>query len=139
LDSDDLTTTVLADKQRIIQVVSNLLNNAVKFSKQGVITIRTAKKKKDNNNNSEEDEVIVSIRDTGIGIHPQILPKLFTKFVSASPKGTGLGLYICKSIIQAHGGKLWAENNADGKGATFTFSLPLSEEMRLGHYLFLHF
>ena len=128
LDSDDLTITVLADKQRIIQVVSNILNNAVKFTKQGVITIRTAKKKKDNNNNSEEDEVIVSIRDTGIGIHPQILPKLFTKFVSASPKGTGLGLYICKSIIQAHGGKLWAENNADGKGATFTFSLPLSEE-----------
>ncbi len=100
LDSDDLTITVLADKQRIIQVVSNILNNAVKFTKQGVITIRTAKKKKDNNNNSEEDEVIVSIRDTGIGIHPQILPKLFTKFVSASPKGTGLGLYICKSIIQ---------------------------------------
>jgi two-component system sensor histidine kinase VicK len=125
LDSDDLTITVHADKQRIIQVVSNLLNNAVKFTKQGVITIRTAKKK-DNNNNSEE--VIVSIRDTGLGIHPQILPKLFTKFVSASPKGTGLGLYICKSIIQAHGGKLWAENNADGKGATFTFSLPLSEE-----------
>jgi signal transduction histidine kinase len=64
----------------------------VKFTKQGVITIRTAKKKKDNNNNSEDDEVIVSIRDTGIGIHPQILPKLFTKFVSASPKGTCLGL-----------------------------------------------
>src|SRR6266487_2777866 len=126
---DDLIIAVVADKQRIIQVVSNLLNNAVKFTKQGVITIRTAKKKKDNNNNIEEDEVIVSIRDTGIGIHPQVLPKLFTKFVSTSPKGTGLGLYICKSIVEAHGGKIWAENNADGDGATFMFSLPIDKDL----------
>ena len=126
---DDLTIAVVADKQRIIQVVSNLLNNAVKFTKQGVITISTAKKKKDNNNSIEEDEVIVSIRDTGIGIHPQVLPKLFTKFVSTSPKGTGLGLYICKSIVEAHGGKIWAENNADGDGATFMFSLPIDKDL----------
>jgi len=126
---DDLTIAVVADKHRIIQVVSNLLNNAVKFTKQGVITISTAKKKKDNNNSIEEDEVIVSIRDTGIGIHPQVLPKLFTKFVSTSPKGTGLGLYICKSIVEAHGGKIWAENNADGDGATFMFSLPIDKDL----------
>ena len=126
---DDLTIAVVADKHRIIQVVSNLLNNATKFTKQGVITISTAKKKKDNNNSIEEDEVIVSIRDTGIGIHPQVLPKLFTKFVSTSPKGTGLGLYICKSIVEAHGGKIWAENNADGDGATFMFSLPIDKDL----------
>ena len=126
---DDLTIAVVADKHRIIQVVSNLLNNAVKLTKQGVITISTAKKKKDNNNSIEEDEVIVSIRDTGIGIHPQVLPKLFTKFVSTSPKGTGLGLYICKSIVEAHGGKIWAENNADGDGATFMFSLPIDKDL----------
>ena len=126
---DDLTIAVVADKHRIIQVVSNLLNNAVRFTKQGVITISTAKKKKDNNNSIEEDEVIVSIRDTGIGIHPQVLPKLFTKFVSTSPKGTGLGLYICKSIVEARGGKIWAENNADGDGATFMFSLPIDKDL----------
>jgi two-component system sensor histidine kinase VicK len=126
---DDLTIAVVADKQRIIQVVSNLLNNAVKFTNQGVITIRTAKKNKDINIDGEEDEVIVSIRDTGTGIHPQILPKLFTKFVSASPKGTGLGLYICKSIVEAHGGKIWAQNNADGIGATFMFSLPMDKDL----------
>ena len=101
----------------------------MKFTKQGVITISTAKKKKDNNNSIEEDEVIVSIRDTGIGIHPQVLPKLFTKFVSTSPKGTGLGLYICKSIVEAHSGKIWAENNADGDGATFMFSLPIDKDL----------
>jgi signal transduction histidine kinase len=127
--TDDLTIAVVADKQRIVQVVSNLLNNAVKFTKQGVITIRTEKKKKDNNINNDEDEVIVSIKDTGIGIHPQILPKLFTKFVSASPKGTGLGLYICKSIVEAHGGKIWAENNVNGNGATFKFSLPIDKDL----------
>jgi signal transduction histidine kinase len=127
--ADDLTIAVVADKQRIVQVVSNLLNNAVKFTKQGVITIRTEKKKKDNNINNDEDEVIVSIKDTGIGIHPQILPKLFTKFVSASPKGTGLGLYICKSIVEAHGGKIWAENNVNGNGATFKFSLPIDKDL----------
>jgi light-regulated signal transduction histidine kinase (bacteriophytochrome) len=74
-----------------------------------------------NQNNNEKD-------DTGIGIHPQILPKLFTKFVSASPKGTGLGLYICKSIVEAHGGKIWAENDVNDNGATFMFSLPIDKD-----------
>ena len=69
--------------------------------------------------------VIVSIKDTGSGIDPEIMPRLFTKFSSKSFKGTGLGLYISKSIVEAHGGRIWAENNVDGKGATFSFGLPL--------------
>jgi signal transduction histidine kinase len=67
----------------------------------------------------------VSIKDTGTGIDSDIMPHLFTKFVSKSPVGTGLGLFISKSIVQAHGGRIWAENNHDGKGATFRFSLPI--------------
>jgi signal transduction histidine kinase len=86
--------------------------------------------------NKEEEErdyddssircVIVSMKDTGSGIDPEILPRLFTKFASKSFKGTGLGLFISKSIIEAHGGKIWAQNNSDGKGATFSFSLPIN-------------
>ncbi|MGA9218819.1 MAG: HAMP domain-containing sensor histidine kinase, partial [Nitrososphaeraceae archaeon] len=68
--------------------------------------------------------VLVNIRDTGTGIDAGILPSLFTKFVTKSNKGTGLGLYISKSIIEAHGGKIWAENNLDGRGASFTFTVP---------------
>jgi signal transduction histidine kinase len=70
--------------------------------------------------------VIVSMKDTGTGIDPEILPRLFTKFASKSSKGTGLGLFISKSIIEGHGGKIWAQNNSDGKGATFSFSLPIN-------------
>jgi signal transduction histidine kinase len=73
------------------------------------------------------NEILISIKDTGTGIDPEIMPRLFTKFISKSVEGTGLGLFISKSIIEAHGGKIWAENNADGKGATFAFSLPLSK------------
>ena len=73
-------------------------------------------------------DLIVSVKDTGTGIDPEIMPRLFTKFVSKSVAGTGLGLFISKSIVEAHGGKMWAENNADGKeGATFYFSLPSSK------------
>jgi signal transduction histidine kinase len=74
-----------------------------------------------------KEEVVVSIKDTGTGIDPEILPRLFSKFVSKSVAGTGLGLFISKSIVEAHGGKIWAQNNADGRGATFAFSLPLSK------------
>ena len=70
--------------------------------------------------------VIVRIKDNGKGIDPEIMPRLFTKFVTKFESGLGLGLYISKSIIKAHGGKIWAENNKDGNGATFNFSLPLS-------------
>ena len=78
---------------------------------------------------ADQKVVVVTIKDRGIGIDPEILPRLFTKFATKSNTGTGLGLFICKSIIEAHGGKIWAENNKDGKGgATFAFSLPLSKQ-----------
>jgi signal transduction histidine kinase len=72
--------------------------------------------------------IVVTVKDSGTGIDSEMFPKLFEKFASKSCKGTGLRLFICKSIVEAHGGRIWAENNADGKGATFTFSLPLQLE-----------
>jgi two-component system, OmpR family, sensor histidine kinase VicK len=110
-----------ADRGRLNQVVSNLLNNAIKFTKEGIIII-TAEKK--------DIHVVISVKDTGTGIDPEILPRLFTRFAtkSESKTGTGLGLFISKSIVEAHGGRIWAENNSHEKGATFTFSLPLSKE-----------
>jgi len=110
-----------ADKVRISEVISNLLGNAIKFTSKEAgreITIKTEKK---------NNEANVSIKDTGSGINPEIKPKLFSKFVTNSPGGTGIGLFISKSIVEEHGGRIWAENNANGKGATFTFSLPLNE------------
>ena len=108
-----------ADKYRLIRVIDNLLNNSVKFTKEGTI-LTTVKEGMD----QQRHELIVSVKDTGIGIDPDILPKLFSKFVTKSHRGTGLGLYICKAIIEAHDGRIWAENNVVGKGATFSFSLP---------------
>jgi signal transduction histidine kinase len=106
-----------ADKIRIYQVITNLLNNAIKFTKEGDISVSIEKK---------DTQAVVTIKDTGEGIDPQILPQLFSKFVSKSFKGTGLGLFISKSIIEAHGGKIWGENNFNGGlGATFYFTLPL--------------
>jgi signal transduction histidine kinase len=110
------------DRTRLIQVIYNLLSNAMKFTEEGGI-ISTMVEKKDNIDNNKE--VIVSVKDTGPGIDSEILPRLFTKFTTRSSKGTGLGLFISKSVIKAHGGKMWAENNADGKGATFSLSLPI--------------
>lgn len=115
---------VQADKGRIIQVISNLLSNAVKFTQKGTISISLERKKDDNYSNN--DYVVISVKDTGQGIDPEILPKLFTKFATKSQTGTGLGLFISKSIVESHGGKIWAENNQDTKGATFSFSLPTS-------------
>jgi two-component system, OmpR family, sensor histidine kinase VicK len=109
-----------ADKTRLIQVIYNLLHNAMKFTKGGSISIIA---EKDEQNNKKE--VIVGVKDTGTGIDSEILPRLFSKFASKSSKGTGLGLFISKNIIEAHGGKMWAENNADGRGATFSFNLPI--------------
>ena len=115
---------VHADKERITQVISNLLDNAIKFTGRDdgpiVITIETREKKEN------QEEAIVTIKDNGPGIDPEILPKLFSKFASKSFQGTGLGLYLSKKIIEAHVGKVWAENNRDGKGATFYFSLPIN-------------
>jgi two-component system, OmpR family, sensor histidine kinase VicK len=119
LDEGDVL--VVADKHRINQVINNLLNNALKFTKQGQITLSTEKEKK------YGKEVIVKIQDSGPGIDPDIMPRLFTKFATKSYSGTGLGLFISKSIVETHGGKMWAENNLDGKGATFLFTLPIAK------------
>ncbi len=124
---------VYADKERITQVISNLLDNSIKFIEdEGSIYISIKKisrseRIKDNTDLNEEDRVIISIRDTGTGILEEIYPKLFTKFATKSITGTGLGLYISKSIIEAHGGQIWAENNDKDKGAKFSLSLPLIE------------
>jgi signal transduction histidine kinase len=112
---------VEADRGRISQVVSNLLSNAIKFTEEGSVIVAT-----EINDNDNKNAIIVRVKDSGVGIDCDILPKLFAKFVSKSFQGTGLGLFISKSIIEAHGGKIWAENNSDGKGATFSFTLPRS-------------
>src|SRR5919112_1842694 len=93
---------------------------------RGLISINIEKTIINSNNNTKSviNGVIISIKDNGQGIDSEIFPRLFTKFVSKSFQGTGLGLYISKNIIEAHGGKIWAKNNEDGKGATFSFSLP---------------
>jgi signal transduction histidine kinase len=110
---------ISGDKERINQVISNLLSNALKFTDEGFIKIKV-----ENSN----DNVIISVEDTGSGIHPEIFPRLFCKFATKSDKGTGLGLYISKNIIDAHGGRIWAQNNKSGIGATFFFSIPLDKK-----------
>src|ERR687896_527875 len=119
-----------ADRIRISQVISNLLSNAIKFSPGGTISIVSDLKSTDRDKNPIKDEAIISIKDDGNGIDEEILPKLFSKFATKSFSGTGLGLFICKSIIEAHGGNIWAENNSNGKGATFSFTLPLDKKNR---------
>ena len=126
---------VEADKTRIYEVISNLLTNAIKFtrksdsnSRDGIntITIFTDIKsiQADNKSSGVEEEV----RDRGTGIDPNVQGKLFSKFVTTSEAGSGLGLFISKGIVEAHGGRIWAQNNTDGIGATFYFSLPLSSK-----------
>ena len=115
---DNQQIIIKADRTRIAQVLMNLLDNSINSSQEGIISVTTTI---DSNSNS----VTVSVKDTGSGINPDIFPRLFSKFVTASEKGTGLGLYISKKIIEAHGGKIWAENNKDGEGAIFAFTLPL--------------
>jgi two-component system, OmpR family, sensor histidine kinase VicK len=122
---------VYADRGRITQVLSNLLSNAIKFTlekkEEGHLVSVSAVINR-NSKNNDQGEVIVSVKDSGEGIHPDIFPRLFTKFTTKSFTGTGLGLFISKSIVEAHGGKIWAENNDNGKGATFTFSLPVGKK-----------
>jgi two-component system, OmpR family, sensor histidine kinase VicK len=118
--NNDKSTTINGDKERITQVISNLLSNAIKFTCEGGEISLHIKR--------DTQHVIVSVRDNGQGINPEIYPRLFTKFASNSVVGTGLGLYISKNIIEAHGGRMWAENNPDGKGATFSFNLPLTQK-----------
>jgi signal transduction histidine kinase len=118
---------VQADKERLTQVISNLLNNAIKFTgKGGTVDVRT--RKSIGMTEGHHREALISIKDTGIGIDPEVMSRLFTKFASKSEKGTGLGLFISKSIVEAHGGKIWADNNIDSnKGATFTFTIPIDD------------
>jgi two-component system, OmpR family, sensor histidine kinase VicK len=113
---------VEADRGRITQVLTNLLNNALKFTDEGQITVSTYQ---NNDSNDKKDEVTVRVVDTGSGIDNGIYPKIFSKFATKSHQGTGLGLFISKSIIEAHGGRIWAKNNTDGRGATFIFTIPI--------------
>jgi two-component system, OmpR family, sensor histidine kinase VicK len=129
--SDDNDDVIYADKNRIIQAISKFICNSIKFiskekEDEGIISISVKRRKSDNCNSDIDSKniVVVMIKDNGAGIDEEMLPKLFTKFVSKSFQGAGLGLYICKNIIEAHGGKIWGENNRDEKGATFGFSLP---------------
>ncbi len=120
---------VNADKLRIYEVLSNILNNAIHFTEKGKISISSYVE----NNLFQKEEginrkVIIKITDTGPGIKEDLLSKIFTPFLSGSLFGTGLGLYICKNIIEAHNGKIWAENNKERNGATFSFSLPLDHQ-----------
>ena len=110
---------VEGDKGRISQVISNILSNATKFTTEGSILIKSEK---------HDNQVTISVKDTGSGIDPELFPRLFSKFVSKSFSGTGLGLFIAKSIIESHNGKIWAENNIDGKGAKFSFTLPIADK-----------
>ena len=110
--------TIFADKEKIFEVLANLLNNALKFTQHGTIAISAERRGKTN-------EAIIKIKDSGPGIDPEIIPHLFSKFKTKSEKGLGLGLYIAKSIVEAHGGKIEAYNNVNSKGATFVVTLPL--------------
>jgi two-component system sensor histidine kinase VicK len=109
---------IIADKEKIFQVFANLLNNAIKFTNEGTINISVKEKEKTN-------EAVVTIKDSGSGIDPEIIPHLFSKFKTKSEKGLGLGLYISKNIVEAHHGKIEAYNNPNSKGATFAVTLPL--------------
>ena len=137
-DYIDNNFVIYADKEKISQVISNLINNSIKFipDKNGgkiSITVEKRTKDKDDNNNGHDaidnnnPMTVITIKDNVAGIDTDILPILFTKFASKSFHGTGLGLYICKNIVESHGGKIWAQNNEDGeRGATFSFSLPIT-------------
>jgi two-component system, OmpR family, sensor histidine kinase VicK len=114
-----------ADKDRLTQVICNLLDNAFKFTNGYGEKVQVTLEKQEDQG---AHHAIVSIEDTGTGIDPEILPRLFSKFVTKSQKGTGIGLYISKNIVEAHGGKLRAENNTNGQGATFTITLPFGQK-----------
>jgi len=135
LKQKDDDIIVEADKNRLAQVMSNLISNALKFTeKESEARISIVVEKNDPEVGKNQD-IVVSVKDSGEGINPVIFPNMFSKFVSSSYSGTGLGLYISKSIIDAHGGTIWAENNKNGKGATFYFTLPLSTDKQLNYKL----
>jgi len=121
---------VEADKDRIAQVLINLVDNAIKFTDSGkiVITISTNVTNTDTDNFNHTKEIIIKVKDSGKGLNPEFISRIFEKFFTGTETGgIGLGLYICKAIIEAHGGRISAQNNKNEKGATFSFSLPLNE------------
>jgi signal transduction histidine kinase len=107
---------IFADRYRITQVISNIINNAIKFTEQGSIAIEGT---------ISNNELTIKVTDTGKGIDKEIVNRLFDKFVSRSEQGTGLGLFISKNIMESHGGTITGYNNERGTGATFVFTLPL--------------
>ena len=130
---NNVTNTIYADEARLQQVIDNLLSNAINFTNKGNIIVSSFRGKEDTNgkiDDSDNESIVVEIKDTGAGINPEMMPRLFEKFATRSISGTGLGLYISKSIIDSHGGKIWADNNKDGKGATFTFMLPVDKKSK---------
>ena len=114
---------VYADKNRIQQVIFNLLDNAFKFTEKGEIIVSIMEEEEEDDNDQYND-IKIKILDTGKGIDTELLSRLFEKFATKSERGTGLGLYISKNIVEAHGGKIWIENTSNGKGTTFVFTLP---------------
>lgn len=128
---------ILGDKNRIAQVITNLVNNSIKFipkdkgdgngNQDGIVSISVKRTKVLDAGDTSIEEALVEIRDNGKGIDYEIFPRLFTKFATKSFRGTGLGLYIAKNIVEAHGGRIWGRNNKDGRGATFYFTLPLTK------------
>ena len=122
--SKNETNFVRGDYQRLSQVMTNLLNNSIKYTSNGKIDVFIERSKE--GSRVDDQFVIIQVRDSGVGIDPQMMDKLFSKFGTKSETGTGLGLFISKGIVEAHGGSIWAENNADGIGACFAFKLPLS-------------
>jgi signal transduction histidine kinase len=148
---------IYADKSRLNQIINNLISNAIKFTNQNgtinimikenasnlsklgvgnkktiVDSIKDDSEEKMKEGNKGRKQILVGISDTGKGISPQIMPKLFEKFITGSTTGTGLGLYITRNLVEAHGGRIWAFNNTDGVGSTFEFTLPKADDGILG-------
>lgn len=123
--------TISADESKILQVIDNLLSNALDFTKDGTITIKVydlSIRSDDKDNSETQESIAIEVKDTGSGINEEIMSRLFEKFSRRADSGAGLGLYIAKKIVDMHGGKIWAQNNRGSKGATFTFTLPLNEQ-----------
>jgi signal transduction histidine kinase len=126
-----IRTIIYADEARLQQVIHNLLSNAISFTKNGTVTVKVYKADVESdaeNDEANKESIVVEVKDTGTGISAEMLPRLFEKFATRSVSGTGLGLYISKSIVDNHGGKLWANNNREEKGATFTFTIPINQK-----------
>jgi signal transduction histidine kinase len=122
---------IVADKVRVGRVISNLLNNAIKFTARGEITISVRELKHyDDDGNGD---IQINIKDTGTGLSPAILPNLFSKFVSTDSGGTGLGLFVSRNIVEAHGGKIQAQHNDDGIGAMFSITIPKVANSQIYH------